>query len=281
MNARLLHRLAVLLCLCIFFVIAAGALLTSEIRPLPGTPVAAAATSTVNSMVSLARIHDILAGIAAVLALGLAVAGSPALRLPAWIAAGLTAIDILLGIHSGGGMLPAFAGVVHAVLAPVLFSTAVTVAVITSKSWQMPPVPAQDLWPPLLKLAFIVPLCILLQIMLGAAFRHNSIGVIWHILNAMVVLMLILVWGICVIRQYPEHPALRPAAVTLMVITGIQVALGFAAYLILLIVDENNMALIITSVLHILNGSLTLAASAMLAVELRRARVAETSHGSH
>ena len=115
-----------------------------------------------------------------------------------------------------------------------------------------------------------IPFLVFLQIALGAALRHNSMGVIWHILNAMIVLLVIMVAGIFVLRQYPEHPSLRPAALALVIVTGVQVLLGFTVYMVLLISSENNTGLIITGVLHVVNGSLTLAASVVLAMQMQR-----------
>ncbi len=258
-----LHRHAHLLAVFTFLLIAVGATLTSVIRPLPGaapTP----ATLPVDGVAQLAQIHRDLAGIVAVLALGLAILSSPRVRIAAWTAVGLTVLDGLLGLQ------PGTSGTLHSLIAPLLFSDAVAIAVMTSKGWDAPPVPAEALWPPLRKLAILVPVFLLLQVTLGAAFRHNSIGIVWHILNAMVVLMLVLVLGIGVLRQYPQHPTLRPAATALLVVTGIQVLLGFAAYLILLMVSENNMALIVAGSIHVVTGSLTLAAGIVLTMQLRR-----------
>ena len=178
-------------------------------------------------------------------------------------------------------MLLPVSGVLHALLAPVLFAAVASLVFFTSKNWIDPAVPARDIWPPLNKLAIVVPVFLMLQIALGAAFRHNTVGVFWHILNAMVTLMLILMFGICVVRQYPEHPTLRPAAVQLLVITGVQVLLGFAAFLILLIVSQTNMALIVISVIHVLTGSLTLAAGVVLSLQLRRSGAAAVSQTGH
>jgi heme A synthase len=171
--------------------------------------------------------------------------------------------------------------VFHGVLAPILFVAVASLVLFTSRNWIQPAVPARDIWPPLNKLAIVVPVFLVLQIALGAAFRHNTIGVFWHILNAMVTLLLILMFGICVVRQYPEHPTLRPAAVQLLVITGVQVFLGFAAFLVLLIVSQTNMALIVISVLHVLTGSLTLAASVALSLQFRRSGAAAASQTGH
>jgi len=73
-----------------------------------------------------------------------------------------------------------------------------------------------------------------------------------------------------VLRQYPEHPSLRPAALTLTIVTGVQVLLGFSVYLVLLMSETNNTGLIITGALHVVNGALTLAASVVLAMQMQR-----------
>lgn len=55
-----------------------------------------------------------------------------------------------------------------------------------------------------------------------------------------------------------------------MIVTGVQVLLGFTVYMVLLISSENNLGLIITSVVHLVNGSLTLAASVVFAMQMKR-----------
>jgi heme A synthase len=160
--------------------------------------------------------------------------------------------------------------VLHAVLAPVVFSLIVVVAVLTSKGWQAGPRPVESPWAPLRPLGIAVPVLVLLQIGLGAAFRHNAMGVLWHILNAMIVLIVILIAGVFALRQYPEHPSLRPAALTLVIVAGVQVLLGFTVYMVLLISSENNTGLIITGVVHVVNGALTLAASVVFAMQMQR-----------
>ena len=280
-NSRL-HLPAVILAILTLLLIAAGALLTSGIRPLPGTSSAPAAVTPMTGAEQIEQAHRILAALVGIFAVGLAVVSSPEIRLPAWTAVGLVIVDALLGFQGeAGGMLSPVGGVFHALLAPVLFAVVTSLVLFTSRNWTDPAVPAQDIWPPLNKLAIIVPVFLILQIALGAAFRHNTMGVFWHILNAMVTLLLILMFGICVVRQYPEHPTLRPSAVQLLVITGVQVLLGFAAFLVLLIVSQTNMALIVISVLHVLTGSLTLAASVVLSLQFRRSGAAAASLTGH
>lgn len=253
MNKPWLHRYAILLAVCSFVLIGAGALLTSTIRPLPG-----ANPGPPGQAPGLEQIHLALAGIVGVLTLGFAVWYRKA---PGWIVFAGLIVEGLVGNY---------APILHAILAPIVFSGFAGLAFITAENWSRPPVCVPDLWPPLRKMAILVPIILVLQISLGAGFRHNATGVVWHILNAGVVLLLIMVLGVCLLRQFPEHPHLRPAAIALLVIAGVQVLLGFGVYMVVLIVSQNNQTLIVSSVLHVLTGSLTLAASVILALHLRR-----------
>jgi heme A synthase len=257
------HRYAVLLAVLVFLLLATGAYLTSNIRPMPGPNPGPVATAP-----GLQQIHLILAGLVGLLTLGL---GLWLRRLPGWIALAAVIVESALGSSLGN-----FGTILHAILAPILFSSVVAAAVVTSESWSQPPAPAKDLWPPLRKMAILAPILVGVQISLGAGFRHNAMGVAWHILNAGIALLLIMVLGVCLLRQYPEHPALRPASITLLVITGVQVLLGFGVFLVILIVSENNQALMVSGTAHVLTGSLVLAATVALALELRRCEQSQT-----
>ena len=73
------------------------------------------------------------------------------------------------------------------------------------------------------------------------SYRYRALGVLWHILNAMIVLLLILVVAVFLVRQFPQHPTLRPAAVALAVITAIQVMLGFTTFMMLILFPETTL----------------------------------------
>ena len=155
-------------------------------------------------------------------------------------------------------------------LAQIFFVCIVAIAVMTSELWKRGPQPIEDSWRPSMRsLAVAVPAIILLQITLGASYRYRALGVIWHILNAMIVLLLILVVAVFLIRQFPQHSTLRPAAIALAVITSIQVMLGFTTFMMLILFPETNLAVVITSVLHVTNGALTFAAGCALAMLIR------------
>jgi heme A synthase len=248
-----LHRCAILLAVFTLIVITLGASLTSEIRPLPG----AESSSPVVSATGLEQAHRIGGYAVALLTLGLAIWYS---SLIGWIALAAVVIESVLG------SVP----IVHAWLSPIFFSLVVAVAVLTSKSWQERPTLVESQWDHLRALGSATPIVVVIQIGLGAAFRHNAMGVLWHILDALIVLLVILVAAVFVLRQYPEHPSLRPAALTLVIVTGVQVLLGFSVYMVLLVSSENNLGLIITGLTHVFNGALTLAASVVLTMQIHR-----------
>jgi heme A synthase len=208
-----------------------------------------------------------IGGVVVVLMLGLAIGRSTQL---AWIGLGVGILDGVLGARAITNALPQLAGILHALLAQIFFGAIVAIAVVTSESWKRGPEHIDDTWRPSLRsLAIAVPAIILLQTMLGASYRYRALGVIWHILNAMIVLLLILIVAVFLVRQFPQHPTLRPASVTLAVITAIQVVLGFTTFMMLILFPETSLAVVITSVLHVTTGSLTFAAGLALAILIR------------
>jgi heme A synthase len=252
MKSASTHRLAIFAAILGFAVVVLGAIVTSEIRTFPGAP-----PSTITAPV-LEQTHRIAGYLLALTALGVALFAS---NLAGWLAFGSIVADGLL----------AGSPVVHALLAPIAFSLLVAAAITTSASWRSGPQPVESSWRPLKTIGLIVPALIFLQVALGSAFRHNAMStVIWHVLNAFIVLLVALIPGVFILRQDSPQSALRPAALALVIIIGIQVLLGFSVYLVLLMSDSNNMGLIITGILHVANGSLTLAAGIVLTMQMRR-----------
>jgi heme A synthase len=87
-----------------------------------------------------------------------------------------------------------------------------------------------------------------------------------------------------VLNQFPKHRALRPAAIGLLTVTGVQVALGIVAYVARINAVEYPLAMVLTTVAHVATGGLTLAASVVLAIQIRRnvhARASEAEETQH
>jgi cytochrome c oxidase assembly protein subunit 15 len=198
-----------------------------------------------------------------------------------WLALGGVVAQGLLGGATVLLLQPAPISIAHACLAQLFFSVTVAIAVFTSRNWQQGPEPVEDYgWPSLRSLAILTPVLVLVQIGLGAGFRHRAFGLMPHVIGAMIVPLVILLTAVFVLNQFPRHRALRPAAIGLLTITLIQIFLGIVAYIARLNAAEYPLAMVLTTVAHVATGGLTLAASVVLAIQIRRnvhARVPETA----
>jgi cytochrome c oxidase assembly protein subunit 15 len=220
--------------------------------------------------------HRMVATFVGMLTVGLAIwlarrDPRPWMRKLGWIALGAVILQGLLGGLTVLLLLPPAVSVSHACLAQLFFSTTVAIAVFTSRSWQLGPRIVSDYGRPSLRsLAILTPSLVLVQIALGAAFRHGAIGVMAHVMGAMVVSLVILIVCSFVLHQFPSHPALRPAAIALLSITLVQVFLGMEAYYTRLSAKERPLAMVLMTVAHVATGALTLASSIVLAIQIRR-----------
>jgi cytochrome c oxidase assembly protein subunit 15 len=171
-------------------------------------------------------------------------------------------------------LLPWWISTMHATLAQLFFSTTVAIALFTSKWWQHEPSVTPELPnAPIMSLSLAAPICVVLQLALGAAARHKAIGTIYHICGSPIVTGVILWVSLRISVHYSANRELRRAAVTLTTITFTQVFLGIAAYMTRIAYADavQPMPLMVTfTVLHVATGALTLAASIALAIIVRR-----------
>jgi hypothetical protein len=175
--------------------------------------------------------------------------------------------DMLLG-YVPAGPVP---GALHAILAAFLFAAAAAIALVTSPSWERDPESVQDHgWPSLKSLSTIASFLVAIQVGFGASLRHGAVGVMPHLLGALLVALFIVIVGVFTTTQFPKHPALRPLAVTLLAITGVQVFLGMTVFLMRMMNIATSMAWLGISVVHVATGSLTFTFSVLLAIEIRR-----------
>lgn len=207
------HRLAILNAACTFLTITAGALLTTA-----GTSPTAFA------------LHRGIGGTCALLTLILAVLlrkAAPKTNLLAWMTFALMLLEGALGSlrNASGGVQ-----VVHAAGAQVAFALTVALALLTAEIISRAPQTVHDGgWPSLRSISLVTISLVLIQVTLGAAFRHHLIGVLPHAGLALIVAGMILLLGIFTLTQFPTHAELRPAALTLLGITLVQVMLGVGA----------------------------------------------------
>jgi len=249
-----LYPYSILVALCVFTAIICGAWVTS-VRAVPGS-----ADATINGL------HFAVGIGTAVLMLGLSIGLVVAdFRVLGGMALVLTALDSVCGINA--------APVSHAVCAPLLLAVAAASVACTSTTWRRGPELVYDSgWPSLRSLAVITPAFVLAQVILGAAFRHKVAGLTWHILGAMVVSLAVLLLGMFVMQQFPKHPALRPPAIALLTLVLVQVLLGIAAITAEMMAPDNTVpqSVMLWTAAHVAVGSLTLAASVVLSIQIRR-----------
>lgn len=161
--------------------------------------------------------------------------------------------------------------VLHAVLGQILLSMIVAAAVLTSAGWAKEPELVMDHgWPSLGSLGKITPVFVLGQVALGAAFRHKVMGVMPHLVGAMVIVMLILCICIFVMQQFPTHTTLRPCANLLMGIAFAQIFLGIAAFTVRTMTTQATPVVIGVTSAHATVGALTLAVAVLLHMQIRR-----------
>jgi heme A synthase len=267
-----MFRCAVGLAVCVLALIVFGASLTSELQPTPDSPTPAVSASTPLE-VALIETHTVAAWLAAVLTLVLAgwLLRSDRDAWLRWLALAALAVvagEGFSGIKSILLSAPRAAGFFHAVLAQILLSIIGAIAV---GSYREPAPRVEDsLKPSLRALGVFIPCLALLQVLLGAAYRHGLMGFLLHVLNALIVTIVVFVVCMRVIQQFSSHPFLQAAALALIIVTGVQVILGFVTFILLLMGSGSVVALMMLSVAHVSTGALTLAASVVLAIQIQR-----------
>jgi hypothetical protein len=163
----------------------------------------------------------------------------------------------------------------HACLAQVFFAAVVCLALRASISPENGTQPfGARRWPAIPRLAGVTLVLVMLQVFLGAAYRHKALSVMPHLGGALLATLAVLGLSAFVLQSLPDHPVLRSAAVTTLTITLIQVTLGMAVFLMMLLDADTTLAAVISVVAHVLSGALMLGASAVLAIQIRRSAAA-------
>lgn len=171
-------------------------------------------------------------------------------------------------------LLPWWISSSHATLAQLFFSTTVAMALFTSRRWLAgPTIVPEDAENPIRGLSLAAPICVVIQLFLGAMARHKAIGSIYHICGAPFVTGVVLWVSMRILLHYARNRELRTSAVLLITITLTQVFLGIAAFMTRIAYADavQPMPLMVTfTVLHVAVGALTLAASVVMAILVQR-----------
>ena len=206
-------------------------------------------------------------GALGLLLFGLIAWKQPKVRKLAWgLCAGVIA-------QAGLGSVPLgpLGGAVHAILAQCLVAGAVGVAVALSKTWAAEPQIIEDYgWPSLRSLSISLPTLIALQIALGAFFRQGLMGLMPHVIGAMLVSMFIMMVGAFVLQQCKHHKVLSAAGKRLLTTTFLQVFLGIAIFTYRSMPTSPVGIVLGLAAAHVATGALLLAAAVTLGMHIRR-----------
>src|SRR5436190_12963696 len=280
MNHVWLRRYTILVAVCTLFLVVAGGLVTSNDAGLsvPDWPLSyGKLMPKMEGGIFFEHGHRMVATTVGFLTIILAIWLSRAesrrwLRRLGWIALGAVIAQGLLGGMTVIFMLPKPVSISHACLAELFFSTTVLMALFTSAVWRRElPLVEDSGSPSLHMLAAAVPLCVLAQLALGAAARHKALGVLPHVVGAAIVTGMILWIVVRVLVRHSGNAPLRTSALCLLTIAISQVFLGIAAHMsrIATIVAPPPMAWMVGfTVAHVAVGALTMAASAVMAVQV-------------
>ena len=273
---RNLHVFAVFTACCTFLLIIAGALVTSNQAGLsvPTWPLAnGSAFPPMIGGIKWEWSHRLAAGTVSILTLILAAwiwfrESRQWVRVLGVCAFLLIIAQALLGRFTVKTFLDPPVSAAHATLAELFFITIVSLAVFTGKWWTGDvPQLHDDESPKLRTLAIWTSALILVQIILGAAFRHNAFGIIPHLIGAGVVTIMVFWTVLAVATRFRKVKDLRVAARYLEILLGAQLALGGVAYWAVLAARnaaQPTSTYVILTVTHVAVGALTFASSVFL-----------------
>jgi cytochrome c oxidase assembly protein subunit 15 len=206
------------------------------------------------------------------------------MRQLAWAALGTVVLQGILGGITVLRFLPWTVSTAHATLGQAFLCITLMIGIATSRTWMRDESPfvERNESPSTPTLTAIAAASVLVQLILGAAFRHSGIKLLPHIIGACVVTA-ILCWTIVrVLTRYGSVPQLRRPAQALLGLLLVQLGLGFVAYLTRVQWGHDAvqpaMSMVISTVSHVAGGALVLGTTVALALQTRRMVRAHVSH---
>jgi heme A synthase len=267
MKGSWIFGFAVLVAVAVLANLVSGAVLTNTLA-LAGAEASAAAKTSIFSLLGHRYVAEAAGTLVVALAVWITIADKRArVKWFVWVAVACVAVEALLGRAST--RLSDSLGFLHAILAEFLFAVLVAVAVYAWRGWETRPAQIMDKgWPSLRSLSNTTVGALVLQVGLGAAFRHNLTGVLWHILGA----FLVVVFGLAmlvIITQVPENRSLRAPVIVMGSLMALQVSLG----MVLISFSQPTRhpdVLVYTVATHVLVGASTMGVGVITAMLVRR-----------
>jgi heme a synthase len=274
-----IYRLAFLTSCATILLLMAGALVTSNFAAdsVPDWPLAY--HRIIPPMVGGIRYeftHRVIAGLVAIFTLVLAIAvasakwkcATKAAHRLGWTAFLLIIAQALLGAFRVLEGYPAISATAHAILAQIYFITIVSLTMVISPWWQRSePRLTEAASPRLVTAGILTTLVIVVQLVLGAGFRHGAWGILPHLIGFVFVTGFV-IWVVRLAKKrFGADHDIRKGVVLLHATFGAQVLLGIAAYWAVqkaLTDVQPTFTYVILTVAHVLGGALVLASSVLL-----------------
>jgi len=284
------HRYAVFAACSTVFLLVAGALVTSNDAGLAVPDWPTSYGSFFPPMVGgifYEHGHRMVATFVGMVTIGLAIIlwrsdSRPWMRHMGTVALAAVVVQGLFGGLTVKLRLPPAVSIIHAALAQGFFCITVAIAVFTGRWWQKEPASFEDRTSPrVATLAVWLAGAAFVQLILGAAVRHNAFGMTPqaalslapHIVGAAAVLALVIVSGRVVRRRFASASVLRGSTVWLNALVGAQILLGGATWWSRLATRDAPQPQALTiwlTVGHTVLGALVLASTVVFALICRR-----------
>jgi cytochrome c oxidase assembly protein subunit 15 len=291
-----LHRFTILFAVCVFLLIVAGALVTSNNAGLavPDWPTSFGSLYKIPPMVGGIKYehgHRMLAEFAGFLTIVFAVWTQmkdprPWMKKLGWTALVLVIIQGIFGGLTVKHLLPWYVSTIHGMVAQTFFSLSMLLVIFNGRRWtETIPTPTQQKSGfDLRQLSWLVVAAVYMQLFFGAAFRHSATWKIasndfvfpfkFHVYGA-VIATIILFWvAIRAMTGYSEIKPIRGMGIAILALLLIQVSLGITSYFVRVLngrdVTAPTAAMVAVTVAHVAVGALLLAHCFMLAVQARR-----------
>lgn len=183
--------------------------------------------------------------------------------------AGAWAVGIVIAQGILGGLtvllrLPVLVSTAHATLGQAFFAITVCLAILTDeKQWHEVPVTVSNA-AKVQRLAILATAFILLQLIIGAIYRHSGHLLHLHMLNAFIVAVHVVLVGLRVVGVPNVSRSLNRPAIALLSLLVVQLLLGLLAW---------RIPTVYSTTCHVAVGALLLAASVVLSVQVFRKMV--------
>jgi len=281
-NIRGVHNFAIVTACSTILLLVAGALVTSNdaADSVPDWPLAyGRIIPPLIGGIRYEYAHRVVAALVAILTVILAVwisvsklRGSA--RRWGWIALALVVAQALLGAARVKLGHAAVIATIHATVAQIFFITLISLTMFTSDWWQRDLPQLDDTGSPKLRsLSVWLTAVILVQLVLGAGFRHGAFGILPHLIGFLVVTFMVIWTARIANKRFGQIGDIRRWVVMLHATFGTQVIFGFLAYWAVSqarLATQPVLLYTIIEVAHVVMGALVLASSVLLALACNR-----------